>query len=628
MGSAENILKQYWGYDSFRPLQKDIIDDVVSGKDVVALLPTGGGKSVIYQVAAIMQEGICLVISPLIALMQDQIKHLKEIGISAACIHSGMHYMDVKRTLENTVHGGYKLLYISPERLQSEQFLDHLGSFNINLIAVDEAHCISQWGYDFRPDYLNVVSIREQVDAPVLALTATATTAVRNDIAYKLRMKEPVLYVQSFERKNIEYDVQYSENKNGDVLTSLQSVRTSSIIYCHSRKQTEVLVKYLSQHNVDAVSYHAGMAKDKRTEAQESWTTNKTRIIVATTAFGMGINKPDVELVVHYDTPFHIEGYYQEAGRAGRNDQSAKSIVLYNNSDIKRLESSIGLQYPGEDHLRLVYQSVVEYLQVPIGVEPDTYYPFDIADFCSKFKLDAMKTSGAMKLLEQEGLWTLTEAVFKPNTVYIPISKSELEDALNTYPQYAYFITNLLRLYGSLFQYPTTIRLSTIANKVNLKTDEVGKLFIQLHQLGILEYHKPIDGPQLYFHHYRVDSKQLILDMNRINTLKKRHTERIDAMLGYLSNTTACRTNILLSYFDEHKTIDCGHCDVCLNKIGKTNTPSLNSRLLALLTEAEQPIAAIVNQLSAYDKDAVVNAIRELVDSKQLKIKDNSVSKR
>jgi ATP-dependent DNA helicase RecQ len=623
VGVAEDILKKYWGYASFRPLQKEIIDDIISGNDVLALLPTGGGKSVTYQVPAILQDGLCLVISPLIALMQDQVKHLQAIGISAACIHAGMHYMQVRQTLDNALHGGYKLLYISPERLQSELFSEYLPSLQLNLITVDEAHCISQWGYDFRPDYLKIATIRELFyDTPILALTATATTATRKDIIDKLELESAKVHVQSFERKNINYSVLYTENKNNAVIEHLKACKFSSIIYCRSRKQTEVLVNYLSQNEIKAVAYHAGMNKDKRVVAQESWMNNVVKTMVATTAFGMGIDKPDVGLVLHYDTPEHLEAYYQEAGRAGRNNQDSFSVVLYNNTDIKRLEESTTLSYPDLPYLRKIYQSVAEYLQIPIGIDNDTYYPFDLSDFCKKFNLPTIQTSSALRLLAQEELWTLTDTVFTPNTVYIKASKRELEDILDTYPQFSYLMINLLRLYGSLFQYPTPVRLKLISSKVKMTIDEVERCFMQLQSMGILEYQKPLEGAQLYFHHYRVDSNHLLINTERINALKNKHIERTDAMIVYLTDTAECRTQVILRYFGEQKNEKCGHCDICLQK--QMSPVDVRGTIL-MLTITPLHITTLLNHFPSTQKEYVLSSIRGLVDEKQLSISPDQI---
>lgn len=624
MASAKDILKQYWGYDAFRGNQESIIADVLAGKDILALMPTGGGKSLCYQVPAMVLDGMCLVVSPLVALMQDQVARLKEADISAACIHAGMSYNAVKHLLQNAMHGAYKLLYVSPERLQSDQFNEFLPELEISFIAVDEAHCVSQWGHDFRPDYLKITSLRDVFKSvPVLALTATATTAVQNDIAIQLKLRQPLLYTQSFERKNIEYTVSYSENKNTALLDSLQSSRSSNIIYCRSRRQTEVLVRYLAQEGLPAVAYHAGMTKDKRTAAQQAWMQNAVPTIIATTAFGMGIDKADVGLVVNYDAPEHLEAYYQEAGRAGRNGQSSKSVVLYNNTDINRLQRSTDILFPPVDYLRHVYQCVAEYLQIAIGTEPYRYYDFELKDFCEKFKLEAAVASSALKLLEQDGLWTLTDAVFSPPTIFINVNRAELDEVINTYPELGYTITTLLRLYGSLFQYPTAIRLFAIAKQMKCKMDDAEKLLNRLNAMGIIEYAKQKDGPQMFFHHYRVNSKHLIIDTARINRLKKRHEERTLAMINYLENYKICRSKIMLAYFDEELKHDCGHCDLCLNKNSKqVDSQSLIKAISALLNEPKHS-TTLINSLPDYNRDKIISAIRSMADEKIILIEAN-----
>ncbi len=624
MASAKDILKQYWGYDAFRGNQESIIADVLVGKDILALMPTGGGKSLCYQVPAMVLDGMCLVVSPLVALMQDQVARLKEADISAACIHAGMSYNAVKHLLQNAMHGAYKLLYVSPERLQSDQFNEFLPELEISLIAVDEAHCVSQWGHDFRPDYLKITSLRDVFKSvPVLALTATATTAVQNDIAIQLKLRQPLLYTQSFERKNIEYTVSYTENKNTALLDSLQSSGSSNIIYCRSRRQTEVLVRYLAQEGLPAVAYHAGMTKDKRTSAQQAWMQNAVPTIIATTAFGMGIDKADVGLVVNYDAPEHLEAYYQEAGRAGRNGQPSKSVILYNNTDLNRLQRSTDILFPPVDYLRHVYQCVAEYLHIAIGTEPYRYYDFELKDFCEKFKLEAAVASSALKLLEQDGLWTLTDAVFSPPTIFINVNRAELDEVINTYPELGYTITTLLRLYGSLFQYPTAIRLFAIAKQMKCKMDDAEKLLNRLNAMGIIEYAKQKDGPQMFFHHYRVDSKHLIIDTARINRLKKRHEERTTAMVQYLENEQTCRSKIMLAYFDEELKHDCGHCDLCLSKNAKqVDSQSLIKAISELLNEPKHN-TTLISSLPDYNRDKIISAIRSMADEKIILIEAN-----
>jgi ATP-dependent DNA helicase RecQ len=625
--AAQQILKQYWGYHDFRPLQGEIIQSILNKRDTLALLPTGAGKSLCYQVPALMQEGFCLVVSPLIALMKDQVERLNEMDIRAECIHAGMHYMDVKRVLENMLHGPYKLLYVSPERLQTELFKEYLPSFNISFVAVDEAHCISQWGHDFRPDYLKIATLRKVFGVPVLALTATATPEVEKDIVKQLQLSSPAVFTQSFERSNIFYDVRYSENRNNDVLESLQQHDGCSIVYCRSRKSTEALAKFLIQHNIAATAYHAGMPKEKREEAQQAWMRNESRVMVATTAFGMGIDKADVRSVIHYDIPEHLEAYYQESGRAGRDGNTSVSLLLFNKMNVNNLKDSVELRFPKENYLRQVYQSVVEYLQVATGTQPDRYFDFDLAAFSKYFKLEATAASYALKLLEQEGLWTLSDAVFSPATIQFTCTREELDHVTSRYPEIATVVTSVLRLYGTVFLYPTAIRIGAIARQTRRRQEETDALLMQLHRNGILEYNKPKDGPQLFFHHYRVDSQHLIINVQRIATLRQQHQARVDAMIAYLEAATACRTRMMLAYFGEYSNRDCGHCDHCAVKQGrqqKVNIKELKARSLQLAAEpGADALQQISQQFPLAIRDDVAALIRELVDEGELKMNAN-----
>ncbi len=625
MKQPEEILKQYWGYDAFRPLQREIIASVLDNKDTLALLPTGGGKSVCYQVPALIKEGFCLVISPLIALMQDQVTRLKRLQVPVACIHSGMHYSDVRRILDNTVNGGYKLLYISPERLQTLLFQDYMREFDVSMIAVDEAHCISQWGHDFRPDYLKIAEARAVFpSAPVLGLTATATAHVQQDITEQLKFKHSQVFKQSFARDNIFYEVRYSENKNAETLRDVN--RHCSIVYCRSRKQTEAVDNYLQQQGINATGYHAGMLKEKRSKAQEAWMDDQRPVIVATTAFGMGIDKPDVRMVLHYDSPEHPEAYYQEAGRAGRDGKPAYALMLYNSADIKRLNDSIALQYPPEAYLREVYQAVAEYLQIPIGTEPDQYYSFDVADFCSKFFLRQNEALPALKLLEQEGLWTLTEAVYKPATIQFYADRHVLDQMGDIHPDLGHVTTGLLRMYNTIFYFPTSVRESAIARQLKLPVEELVHILGRLDSMGILKYNRPGEGPQMFFHHYRVNSRHLLIDLNRIHLLRMRHKERTEAMIAFLNNTEVCRERILLTYFNEEVGRDCGHCDVCRNKQAQpVNSTALRNELLLRIKNESTTLPKLVARYTPAIKEHAITLLRGMMDEGVIRVREDGI---
>ncbi|MBS1783587.1 MAG: RecQ family ATP-dependent DNA helicase [Bacteroidetes bacterium] len=585
MSVLHQLLKEYWGYDSFRPFQQEIIEAVVSGNDVLALLPTGGGKSLCYQLPALALDGCCLVISPLIALMQDQIQRLNTLQISAVHIHSGMTAEAVSHVLDQAADGAFKLLYVSPERLQTRTFLSALEDLKISFIAVDEAHCISQWGYDFRPDYLKIAFLRNiHPHIPILALTATATLEVQLDIQQHLRLNRARVYKQSFKRENIFYATFYCESKPSEVVRLLKKNKGSSIVYCRSRKQTEALAKHLQSFELSAACYHAGMIKERREDIQDKWMNNIVDTVVATIAFGMGIDKADVRTVIHYDAPESIEAYYQEAGRAGRDQKPSEAFVLYNSDDLKRLKESGHERFPTEIFLRLVYQSICEHFQIPTGSNPNKYFDFDLTTFCTHFKLPVVATHHALRLLEQDELWTISDAVFHPATIYFTVDREVLFELEKTHHHLHWVAIHLLRLYGTLFYYPTPIRLSTIAQHLKLKISDLEHCLFQLHQMHILEYIQPKDCAQIHFHHTRADSRYLIIDLNRINRLRTKHNERVLAMVHLLEEPENCREKMVLQYFGEAVHTDCQHCDNCRKK--NTTIPTI--------TEAENRIKQLL----------------------------------
>jgi ATP-dependent DNA helicase RecQ len=621
LAPAAQILKRYWGYDAFRPQQKEIIDAVLAGKDTLALLPTGGGKSICYQVPALMMDGLCLVVSPLISLMQDQVARLKEAGIMAAAIYAGMHYYDVKRTLQNMLHGPFKLLYVSPERLQSDLFREYLPELDISLVAVDEAHCVSQWGHDFRPDYLRIAELRDIFrKVPVLALTASATEMVQQDICKQLKLRQPSIFSQSFERSNIYYDIRYSEYKSPTLLTLLQECGGTSIVYCRSRKQTETIARYLQQHNVAAAPYHAGLPKDKREEHQQAWMNGGVKAMIATTAFGMGIDKADVRMVVHYDAPANLEGFYQESGRAGRDGKQAYSHLLYNATDVQFLQESTALNFPPEAYLRQVYQAVVEYLQIPIGTQPDRYFDFDLQEFCSRFKLQAAPAARALKLLEQESLWTVSEAVYNPATVHFICDRQELDNVMRYHSDIAMICTALLRLYGSVLHAPATININVLAKSIKATKVYTEQQLQRLQHMELIVYNKPKAGPQMFFHHYRVDSRHLLINMQRIGVLRRQHEQRVAAVVNLLEHQQECINKQLLHYFGQQANERCGHCSTCAKASANTID---RQQLLQIISGNNYTALQVAGKYPLAIRPEVLALIRQLADEGSILLHKN-----
>lgn len=625
--TPNSVLQKYWGYNAFRPLQEEIISSVLSGKDTIALLPTGGGKSLCYQVPALLLDGVCIVISPLIALMQDQVNRLRELGIAAECLYSGLDFKAVKNVLQQAVNGEFKLLYISPERLQTWLFKDYLYNIDVSLVAVDEAHCISQWGHDFRPDYLKINDIRELFpETPILAVTATATNEVLTDITLQLKLVTPAIFRQSFARGNIHFSVRYTEAKPTEILNSIAA--GCNIVYCRSRKQTESTGDWLENNEIRASVYHAGLDKQKRTTAQQDWMAGNTRVMVATTAFGMGIDKPDVRAVLHMDAPEHLEAWYQEAGRAGRDGNQSVAITLYNQTDLQRLEESTELQYPPEKYLRHVYQSVAEYLQIPIGNEPGEYFDFDISDFCRKFKLNLTSAIYALKLLEREELWTMSESVFFPSTLQFTSDRTVVGQLVQHHPSLHWLAVNLLRMFNGIFYYPVNVRESAVAYQLKLNVEDLKKQLGQLHHMGILKYNATREGPQLFFHHLRVDSRHLTLNMRRIKILRDKHEYRVRKMVNFLINETDCREQMVLAYFGE-TTGKCGHCDNCAKTTSIIPTEKeIRSRILLLLSGRTMSVGELINAIGSNAKNITIAVLRLLLDEELVAKNEQEISLR
>lgn len=613
-----SILRQYWHYDHFRSPQEAIIGSVLAGRDTLTLLPTGAGKSLCYQVPALLLPGLTLVISPLVSLMNDQVRQLLDRGIAAAYIHSGMTYTEIAQLLDQALTGDLKLLYLSPERLQNGQFNDYLPRFTLSLIAVDEAHCISQWGHDFRPEYLQIASLRHLFPGtPVLALTASATEKVLQNISSSLQLQQPALFRNSFERRNLFYRLQQAEYKAGAVIAHFRSHSGCGIVYCRSRRKTEELALTLEQNGISAAAYHAGMPQDKRRNIQEAWMSGQHQVMVATSAFGMGIDKADVRSVVHLDLPEHMEAYYQETGRAGRDNEQAEVLAVFNPADISRLKESTALYFPPDPYLRLVYQSVCEYLQIPIGNQPDDFFDFDLHDFLGKFRLDPVPATHALRLLAQEELWTLSESLFRPATVHFSVGRQTLDGINAQYPDLALVITGLLRLYSGIFSYPTPFNLYGFARQLRLPAPDVERILLQLQHMNILEYKAPREGPQLHFHHYRVDSRHLNINHKRINALRKAHQERVEVMIRYLQNTGECRNKLLMQYFSEAAGDRCEHCDVCV-PAAAPDQKKLRQLITAYLQEQQKAQPQTLVQALNLPADMILNTIRLLLEEQVL----------
>jgi ATP-dependent DNA helicase RecQ len=539
----------------------------LEGKDTLALLPTGGGKSICFQVPALAKEGICLVISPLIALIKDQVEGLKKKGILALSIYSGMSFLEVKKTLQNAAHGNYKFLYVSPERLATDLFLDYLPSMNINLIAVDEAHCISQWGYDFRPSYLRIAAVREQLPKiPILALTASATQSVQNDICEKLLFKiTEQRFQQSFERANLSYSVFNVVSKQNKLLEILNNVKGSGIVYCKSRKQTKDIAELLTLNNINADFYHAGLSNDERNKRQENWINNSTRIITCTNAFGMGIDKPDVRLVVHYSVPDCIENYYQEAGRAGRDGKRAYAVMLYNHREVADMQLQSDIRYPDKATIKQVYIAIMNHLQVAAGSGEGNSFDFDMASFSAAFKINMLTATYAIKTLEQEEILWFNEVFFKPSTLVFNSNREQLEDFEKQFPSFEKLIKGLLRSYEGIFDYPATIYETELARFIKKSTEELKKELKQLQHYGIVTYDAQKDTPQLSLRINRMYADSFIINLDNYNERKNNFETRVKAITEFITNTIKCRSQIIGNYFNDHAIKRCGICDNCIN---------------------------------------------------------------
>ena len=612
-----DILRQYWGYAEFRPAQAEIIDSVLAGDDTLALLPTGGGKSVCFQVPALAREGICIVVSPLIALMKDQVENLVKRGIKAVAIYSGLHRNDIDRIFDNCVYGDIKFLYLSPERLLTELARVRIGLMKVNLIAVDEAHCVSQWGYDFRPPYLQIAEIRElHPEVPVIALTATATPKVATDIQEQLAFKAPNLIQRSFARSNLAYLVFREERKEDRLFNILEKVPGSGVVYVRNRKRTRSIAQRLQQRGISADYYHAGLRADERSARQDAWIAGKTRVIVSTNAFGMGIDKPDVRTVVHLDLPDSLEAYFQEAGRAGRDGQKAYAVLLYEESDKQRLKDGLARQFPPISEARRVYRALGSYFQLAVGTGINRSFDFDLMRFVKTYQLSPLTTFSALKMLEQNAYISLTDAVYTPATIRILVSKEKLYDYQLRNRELETLLRALLQVTEGAFRYHVTIREYQLAAFLKIPGDKLRAQLRTLQSQQIIEYRPTKDAPQLTYLTDRLDVEQLYIDAKLYRFRKERYAYRVAQAIEYVQRNV-CRSRQLLQYFGELDTLPCGQCDVCLLRKSKGLSPAdlerYRTKIHGLLRREQLTREELLNSFGKHRQAAVQEALNYLL---------------
>ena len=625
------VLTRYWGYTAFRPLQADIIASVAEGRDTLALMPTGGGKSITFQVPAMVHDGICLVVTPLIALMKDQVARLNSMEIKTAAIHSGMTREEIEISLDNCIYGDYKFLYISPERIGTPLFRARAGRLNVSLVAIDEAHCISQWGYDFRPSYLRIADLRDLLpsEVPFLALTATATPRVAEDVMDKLRFREKNMLKTSFERKNISYLVRDVEDKPAYLIKTLNKVKGSGIIYVRSRKKTREIAEMLVSKGISADFYHAGLKHEIRDRKQAEWTSGARRVIVATNAFGMGIDKADVRFVIHWDIPESVESYFQESGRAGRDGKPSWAVLLYNEGDKSRLRDSVNNKFPPTEKIKDVYEALCNYLQITIGSGKGGVYDFNMADFLMKYRLPVNETYNSLVLLQREGYVEFTEEINNPSRIHFVVGRDDLYRFQVANETYDSFIKMLLRSYSGMFTEFTAISEEMLAKKSGLPRDNIYQMLVRLSSSNIIRYIRGKKTPLIIFTEERLDRKGLLISPENYLHVREKYISRLESMMEYVESSTKCRSVILLDYFGEESE-RCGKCDTCRERneleMSTYEFDLILDQLKSLVTQGEMTMEDLVSQIE-YPSDKVVKVIRWLLDhNKIITASDNTLA--
>lgn len=620
-----DVLREWWGYDSFRPMQEDIVRTALEGRDVLAILPTGGGKSVCFQVPALMRDGIAIVVTPLIALMNDQVRNLNDRGIKALCVNAGMSRREVDLTLNNAAYGDFKFLYVSPERLGTSLFKSYVQEMNVSFIVVDEAHCISQWGYDFRPDYLQISKLRELVDAPVIALTATAAPQVADDIMERLAFDDKCLIKSGFERPNLSYIVRRCEDKNGQLLNICSGVEGTGIVYVRSRKKTEELAAFLNANGVSASFYHAGLGQESRTDRQERWKKDKIRVMVCTNAFGMGIDKPDVRFVVHFDLPDSPEAYFQEAGRGGRDGKRSFAVLLWNGTDTQRLRQIAAVSFPSLEYVEDIYHKVHIFFDIPYDTGAGRQLKFDLEEFCRHFKLQRSAAYYAILYLERTGHWTLSEDVDISTKVQVRVSRNELYDIEFADPQLPRLLEILMRKYTGLFSYPVPVDEEYIAGQMGVQVPMLRQLLYKLSLEHVVKYIPCDHATVLFLHHDRLRPKNVNLDPERYEFLKRTSTERMQKMMDFVSEEDVCRSSYLLEYFGQAESEDCGTCDVCRKSKRQASShdneeKTLESQICAFVSDemsgrySLDDVQRRFGSASSPASDILIRTLRRMID--------------
>jgi ATP-dependent DNA helicase RecQ len=623
LGTYRKILTKYWGFASFKPLQEDIIRSVASGRDTLGLMPTGGGKSITFQVPALASEGICLVITPLIALMKEQVSRLNNMEIKSIAIHSGMSAEEIEIALENCIYGDYKFLYVSPERIATSMFQYKVARLNLSLVAIDEAHCISQWGYDFRPSYLRIAKLRDHIspNVPFLALTATATSQVIEDIMSKLRFREPNVLRTSFERKNISYLVRNVEDKGAYLVKTLVKTKGSGIVYVRSRKKCREVAEMLVKEGINADYYHAGLSDETRDKKQAAWTTGETRIIVSTNAFGMGIDKAEVRFVIHWDIPDSIENYFQESGRAGRDGKPAFAVMLFSQSDKSRLTDSIRKKFPPVEKIKDIYEALCNYLKVPEGSGKDNVFDFNLYDFLAQYRLPAIETFNSLQFLQREGYMEFTEEINNPSRVHFIVSRDDLYKFQVANESFDSFIKLLLRSYTGMFSEYVPVNEEILSRKSGISRDTIYQFLIKLSSYNIIRYIPGKKTALVIFNEERLTRKALFISPENYLEVKEKYEIRLNRMIDYAESENRCRSVMLLDYFGEESD-RCGICDVCRKRneldLSKYEFDLILNEVKKILSSQRVDAIELV-RLTGYPEDKAVKVIRWLLDHNKIR---------